>query len=126
MKSVSCARLSFRLKRLSSPVKAFCLYMRRCMVSAWRPALSENTFAARPVGASSTVFCRNMVIVLTIAAAKEVLPVPAEPRKIITAWLSLSVMKRQNVSIATACSRVGTRPKACLMSKASSSTIISF
>ena len=88
--------------------------------------MSENTLAARPVGASSTVFCRIMSIVFTKAAARVVLPVPAEPRKIITTWLPLSVIKRQNVSIAAACSRVGTKPRACLASKASSSTIISF
>lgn len=54
------------------------------MVKAGIPLFNENTFAALPVGAISSNFCPNRVKVRTIAPASEVLPVPAEPRIIIT------------------------------------------
>ena len=48
--------------------------------AACPPLFSENTLAARPVGAISTVFCPNSPNARTKAPAKELFPVPALPR----------------------------------------------
>ena len=69
--------------------------------------MSENTLAARPVGASSTTFILSSTSERTNAPASEVLPVPAEPRRIMAVWGRLSVMKSQNTLIACTCSGVG-------------------
>ena len=57
--------------------------MRRCMVKAGKPLLRLNTLAARPVGASSIIFCLRFLVALAMAPASEVFPVPALPRNII-------------------------------------------
>ena len=100
--------------------------MRRCIVPASLPALSENTFAARPVGAISTTFCRMFSIARTMAPASDVLPVPAEPLRIITLRLSGHVAKLLNTSMAAACSSVGVRPSTRHISSLKMSFIISF
>ena len=89
----------------------FCLYIFRWMVEAGLPELSENTFAALPVGAINTTFCPNFIIVRTKAPAKEVFPVPAQPRRIMRVCFSRSNIKRENVCSAFSCSVVGTKPK---------------
>ena len=56
-------------------------------------------------------FCFKAAIALTMAPANVVLPVPAEPRRIITTWSSRSVMNCVNTSSACVCSEVGGSPK---------------
>ena len=77
--------------------------------------MTENTLAARPVGASRITLWRNLTSVFTMAAASDVLPVPAEPRIIITELPSRSSRKRLNTAVALAWSAVGTKPKVCII-----------
>ncbi len=81
------------------------------MVDAGVSEFTANTLAARPVGASNTTRCLNRFIVRTMAPDSDVLPVPADPRIIITALLSLSVMNEANVTSALFWSIVGSKPK---------------
>ncbi len=84
------------------------------MVKVWgcgvMRQLSASTLAARPVGAMSTTFWSIASIVRTTAAAKEVLPVPAEPRIIITTCSSRQPRKRPSTLSARCCEAVGTWP----------------
>ena len=61
------------------------------------------------------IFRPTFTIVLTIAEAKVVFPVPAEPRMIIADIGSRLRRKRANTSIAAACSRVGSTDIFCLI-----------
>ena len=81
------------------------------MVEAGVSELIENTLAARPVGASNTTRCLSLFIVRTMAPDRDVLPVPADPRIIITALSSLSDINEANVTRARLWSRVGSKPK---------------
>ena len=67
------------------------------MVPAGWPLFTENTLAARPVGAKSDNFCPMRKKVFTMALANDVLPVPAETRKIITQLSDLSARKLAKV-----------------------------
>ena len=69
--------------------------MARWMVEACMLLLSENTLAARPVGAMSTRRWPSEWRVYTMAAASEVLPVPAEPLITMTASCLRSARKRE-------------------------------
>ena len=80
--------------------------------------------AARPVGASSTIFCLSDSMALTMAPASVVLPVPAEPRRIMAACGDRAVRNEQNVSVACSYSDVGMCLKACLILLLITSTIM--
>ena len=110
--------------RLNPPPSDLCRYMRRCMVQAACPALSANTLAARPVGAISTTLQPSCFMVRTIAPATDVLPVPADPRIIISTRSERSVMKAANVRMADSCSAVGSKPSFSAIIYVSSSAII--
>ena len=83
-------------------------YIHRWMVCAAEPLFRANTLAARPVGASSTTGCSIRLRNLTMAPARVVLPVPAEPRSIMSVRSFLLVRKWANVSITRCCPSVGT------------------
>ena len=57
-------------------------------------------------------FCFKAAKALTMAPARVVLPVPAEPRRIITTCSERSVINCVNTSMACSCSVVGVNPKA--------------
>ena len=77
------------------------------MVYAGSEAFNAKTFAALPVGAMSMVFCFISTIAFTMALARVVFPVPADPRSIIATRSLRSSIKSAKRHIAVDCSAVG-------------------
>ena len=88
------------------------------MVCALLPEYEEKTFAARPVGASRTVFLSSISIVRTRADMSDVFPVPAYPQSKKTLRSSSERMNSDNFSIVFSCSKVGSKGKFNLICEA--------
>ena len=104
---VSVARFTFSVNGDAMSVIVFWRYIFRWMVNAACPAFSANTFAALPVGAISTIFCFISLRAFTMAPARVVFPVPAEPQRIIATRSFLSCINSRNRRMAMSCSVVG-------------------
>ena len=91
------------------------------MVYAGRPALSDNTFAARPVGASNTTLRATDERARTMAAVSVVLPVPADPRNNMTLIGLADATKAANTRSTSDCPRVGGKGKHLSISATNSS-----
>ena len=126
MNSVSWCRLLFSEK--CSERYLCCLYMNRCMVNAVCPVPMASTFAALPVGASSTTLLLPSAMAAISAFATDVFPVPAYPLRIIHCRLSVSLIEAHTNSairaIAFCWSAVGTKGIAFLILLIHSSVII--
>ena len=73
--------------------------------------MSDNTLAARPVGANNISFCPRRPRAFTMTLAMVVLPVPADPLSTITAFGERSAKKRAKVARALRWSSVGAKSR---------------